>query len=149
MDAFDADFPGHYLRTVRRVHVSLVALVPPDRGVRATLIGSGISRVVTGGDTSWELQLPKPTNPFDFAIIADVLFTVDYTALQDFSYRHQVITQLDDRRSAERAISVRDAFPDQWYALAQPGVVGSDARRATRCRLHPARGQLRTEPGRG
>ena len=164
MALFDQGFPGHYLRMIKRVRVSVVALVPPARGLRATLIASGISRVVTGGDvfstitvrrdpeliaftgtsnatgqlelepdggmllpfesmgvdTNWELQLPKAANPFDFGSIADVLFTVDYTALQDFSYRQQVIHQLDDRVSVERAISVRDQFPDQWYALHNP-----------------------------
>ena len=164
MALFDQRFPGHYLRTVKRAGVSLVALVPPDRGVSATMIASGISRVVTGGDvfttitmrrdpeliaftgtsnatglleleadagmlrpfesmgvdTNWELQLPKAANPFDYRSIADVLFTLEYTALHDFSYRRQVIQQLDDRVSAERAISVRDQYPDQWYALHNP-----------------------------
>ena len=164
MALFDQRFPGHYLRTVKRAGVSVVALVPPDRGLSATLIGSGISRVVTGGDvfstitvrrdpeqiaftgtsnatgllelepdvgmlapfesmgvdTNWELQLPKAANPFDFGSIADVLFTLEYTALQDFSYRRQVIQQLDDRLSAERVISLRDQFADQWYALHNP-----------------------------
>jgi hypothetical protein len=133
--------------------------------VRATLIASGISRVVSGGDvfqtvivrrepeviaftstnsatgildlepetgmllpfesmgvdTSWELQLPKAANHFDFGSIADVLFTVEYTALQDLSYRQQVIQQLEDTLSAERVVSVRDQFADQWYALHNPG----------------------------
>ena len=48
MALFDADFPGHYLRLIRQVRTSLVALVPPDRGIRATLYSNGISRVVTG-----------------------------------------------------------------------------------------------------
>ena len=164
MTLFDQGFPGHYLRLIKRVRVSVIALVPPVRGLRATLIASGISRVVSGGDvfqsivvrrdpeliaftstsnatgllelepetgmllpfesmgvdTNWELQLPKAANPFDFRSIADVLFTVEYTALQDFSYRQQIIQQLDDRVSAERAISLRDQYADQWYALHNP-----------------------------
>ena len=48
MALFDADFPGHYLRMIRSVRASLVALVPADRGIRATLSSNGISRVVTG-----------------------------------------------------------------------------------------------------
>ena len=51
MTLFDQGFPGHYLRLIKRISLSIVALVPPTRGVRATLIASGISRVVTGGDT--------------------------------------------------------------------------------------------------
>ncbi|MFJ3779871.1 hypothetical protein ACIPX0_50265 [Streptomyces sp. NPDC090075] len=54
MSLFDADFPGHYLRLIRQVHVSLVALVPPDRGIRATLYSNGISRVTTGADGAFE-----------------------------------------------------------------------------------------------
>ncbi|MGH9753407.1 MAG: Ig-like domain-containing protein, partial [Blastocatellia bacterium] len=50
MSLFDCGFPGHYLRLIKRVRVSIIGLIPPVRGVRATLISSGISRVVTGGD---------------------------------------------------------------------------------------------------
>jgi hypothetical protein len=73
-----------------------------------------------GVDTNWELQLPKAANPFDYRSISDVLFTVEYTALQDFSYRRQVIQQLEDTVSAERVFSLRDNFADQWYALHNP-----------------------------
>src|SRR5262249_46465622 len=147
MTLFDGGFPGHYLRLIKRVRVSIIALVPPVQGVRATLIASGISRVVTGGDvfqtifvrrdpemiaftstsnatglidlepdagmllpfesmgvdTNWQLQLPKAANPLDYRNISDILFTIEYTALQDFSYRKQVIQQLDNSVSAERA----------------------------------------------
>jgi hypothetical protein len=47
MSLFDADFPGHYLRLIRQVRVSLVALIPPTRGIRATLYTNGVSRVTT------------------------------------------------------------------------------------------------------
>ncbi|MET7426682.1 hypothetical protein [Dactylosporangium sp. NPDC005555] len=43
---FDREFPGHYLRLVKRAKVSVLALVPPVRGVRGTLSASGISRTV-------------------------------------------------------------------------------------------------------
>jgi Tc toxin complex TcA C-terminal TcB-binding domain len=48
---FDRDFPGHYLRLVKRVRTSVIALIPPTEGIRATLSTSGTSRVVIGGDT--------------------------------------------------------------------------------------------------
>ena len=54
MALFDADFPGHYLRLIRQVRTSLVALVPPDRGIRATLYSNGISRVTTGQDGTFQ-----------------------------------------------------------------------------------------------
>jgi Tc toxin complex TcA C-terminal TcB-binding domain/Bacterial Ig domain len=164
MSLFDRGFPGHYLRLIKRARISIIALIPPVHGVRATLIASGISRVVTGGDvfqsvivrrdpeliaftspsnatglielepetgmllpfesmgvdTNWELQLPKAANPFDYNTISDVLFTMEYTALQNFSYRQQVIQQLEDTMSAERVFSLRDHFADQWYALHNP-----------------------------
>jgi hypothetical protein len=54
MSLFDTDFPGHYLRLIRQVRTSLVALVPPDRGIRATLYSNGISRVTTGQDGTFQ-----------------------------------------------------------------------------------------------
>jgi len=73
-----------------------------------------------GVDTTWELQRPKAANPFDYHTIADVLVTVEYTALQSFTYRQQVIQRLDSALSAERAFSLRDQFADQWYDLHNP-----------------------------
>jgi hypothetical protein len=45
-ELFDREFPGHYLRLVRQVSVSLIALLPAGRGVRATLSASGVSRTI-------------------------------------------------------------------------------------------------------
>lgn len=70
-----------------------------------------------GVDTSWEFRLPKPANQFDFDTIADVVITIDYTALESFDYRQQVIQRLNPTLTAERAISLRDQFADQWYEL--------------------------------
>jgi hypothetical protein len=167
MSLFDADFPGHYLRMIRRVRTSVVALVPPDRGIRATLYSNGVSRVVTGQggtfgemivrhdptvvaltspinatgvfeldvqsdlllpfessgvDTTWELRLPPAANPLDFSSIVDVLFTVEYTALSDDDYRHQVVTRLNANRDrgADRVFSLAQDFPDAWYDLNNP-----------------------------
>jgi hypothetical protein len=58
MALFDGDFPGHYQRLIRQVRTSLVALIPPDRGIRATLYSNGISRVTTGqGGTFQDITL--------------------------------------------------------------------------------------------
>jgi hypothetical protein len=46
---FDRQFPGHYLRLIRRVRLSVIALIPPSTGIRATLAQSGPSYVVIGG----------------------------------------------------------------------------------------------------
>ncbi|HEU4328717.1 MAG TPA: neuraminidase-like domain-containing protein [Roseiflexaceae bacterium] len=164
MELFDRAFPGHYLRLIRQVRVSVAALIPPAQGIRASLLNSGLSRVVIGGDsfspavvrrapdlvaltspanatglfelqtdselllpfeglgvdTSWELQLPRAANPFDFDSIADVLFTVDYTALHSFDYRAEVVRRLDRRAEGDCAFSLRQDFPDQWYELLNP-----------------------------
>jgi hypothetical protein len=46
---FDRQFPGHYLRLIRRVRLSVIALIPPTNGIRATLAQSGPSYVMIGG----------------------------------------------------------------------------------------------------
>lgn len=164
IELFDRDFPGHYLRLIKRVRASVIALVPPTRGIRATLTASALSRVVVGGevfqtivvrhdpeliaftspsnatgllelepegemllpfesmgvDTMWELQMPKAANPFDYRSIADVLFTVEYTAVQNFDYRQQVIKQLSDQVGADRPLSFRHQLVNQWYELHHP-----------------------------
>ncbi|MGA9772842.1 MAG: neuraminidase-like domain-containing protein [Blastocatellia bacterium] len=164
MPLFDRDFPGHYLRLIKRVRTSVVALIPPNQGIRATLTASGLSRVVSGGDvfqamtvrrdmesvaltsslnatglfelepqadlllpfefmgvdTVWNLEMPKAANPFDYRTIADVLLTIDYTALNSLDYRRQVIQQLDRTISADRVYSFRNQFADQWYDLHNP-----------------------------
>lgn len=166
MALFDRDFPGHYVRLIKQVRVSVVALVPPNQGIRATLANTGVSRVIIiddagnfgpvvvrrdpqlialssptnatgifdlaaqptmllpfeglGVDTSWELIMPRASNPFDFSTIADVLLTIDYTALDSPDYRQQVIRQLDPSMSADQAYSFRYQFADQWYELHHP-----------------------------
>jgi hypothetical protein len=164
MAMFDRDFPGHYLRLVKRVRTSVLALIPSIEGIKATLTSLGISRVVIGGDvfqevvvqrdpesvaltsplnatglfelqedpdklfpfeamgvdTRWEFSLPKASNPFDFRTIFDVLLTIEYTALNSYDYRQQVIERLDRNVSADRPYSLRQQFPDQWYTLHNP-----------------------------
>jgi receptor-binding and translocation channel-forming TcA subunit of Tc toxin len=71
-------------------------------------------------DTIWRLELPKAANPFDYSTIADVLLTLEYTALNSFDYRQQVIQTLDPELSVDRPFSFRQEFPDQWYELNNP-----------------------------
>jgi hypothetical protein len=166
MDMFDRDFPGHYLRLIKRVRTSVIALVPPTQGIRATLATTGTSRVVIGGEifqtvvvrrdpesvalssprdatglfeldpqaemlmpfegsgvaAQWEFQLARAANLFDYNTIADVLITIEYTALDSFDYHQQVTQQLNRVRamSAERPFSFRHQFADQWYDLNNP-----------------------------
>jgi len=150
------------------VSTSVLALIPPVQGIRATLATTGVSRVIIGGDnfqsvavrrapelvaltspnkatglfelqqqsdmllpfeamgvdTSWEFQMPKPANPFDYSSIADVLISIDYTALNDVDYRQQVIRSLNRDLSAERAFSLRRRI-DEWYDLNNPSATAT------------------------
>jgi hypothetical protein len=73
-----------------------------------------------GVDTTWELRLPKPANPIDYRTIADVLVTIEYSALHDEDYARQVRAALPTRMRGTLALSLREDFPDAWYALMQP-----------------------------
>jgi hypothetical protein len=74
----------------------------------------------TGVDTSWELRMPEAANAFDYDTIADVLITINYTALQSDTYRQQVVKRLDPEQSGQRAFSFSDEFADPWYDLHNP-----------------------------
>lgn len=180
LERFDHDFPGHYLRLIKRVSTSVLALIPPTAGIHATLSTTGFSRVVIGGsglfqkidvrrypesvalaspinatglfeltpqsqemllpfegmgvDTMWEFRMPRAANQFDYSTIADVLITIDYTALDDFTYRQQVIRELGDSISGDRPFSFRHQLPDQWYYLnnADPAATSIAVRFETR-----------------
>ena len=165
MELFDHGFPGHYLRLIKRVRTSVIALIPPIQGIHATLTASGLSRTVIGPDifqtvairrdpefvaltspanstgvaemeplqtdlllpfegngvdTTWEFRMPKAANQFDYRTIADVLITIEYTALDSFDYRQQVVQTLNPKLSADRPISFRNQLADQWYDLHNP-----------------------------
>lgn len=165
MELFDRGFPGHYLRLIRRVRTTVVALIPPVGGIHATLTCSGLTRTVIGPevfqtvpirrdpefialtspinasgvfemdalqpdmllpfegngvDGTWEFRMPKAANAIDYRSCADVLLTIEYTALQNVDYRQQVIQSLSPSLKAERAFSFCNQFADQWYDLANP-----------------------------
>ena len=164
---FDRDFPGHYLRLIRRVRVSVIALIPAVDSIKATLISAGQSRVVVendgafrtlvinqapqsigltsprdatglfeltptqvellapfegmGADATWQFELPRASNRFDFTSVADVLVTFDYTAFSNDLYRAQVVRTMSPWLSADRPFSFRQDLPDLWYELRNPG----------------------------
>jgi hypothetical protein len=167
MEWFDREFPGHYMRLIKAIRMTVVALIPPNEGIRATLRNSGISLVVagppyigsfeqqtisrpaesvalsvpfqasglfvldynddmllpfegTGVATDWVFELPQTANRFDFDSIADVLLTIEYTALESPVYREQVLQSLDPMIVLERAFSFRQNFADAWYDLNNP-----------------------------
>lgn len=170
LELFDREFPGHYMRLIKSVRVTVVALIPPHDGIRATLSNSGLSRVVVGppysnefreepvsrnpesialsspfqssglfnmdsGDdlllpfeglgvaTDWIFELPRAANYFDYRTIADVLITIDYTALESPVYRQDIIQKLDTTISLDRSFSFRHQFADAWYDLNNPDLI--------------------------
>jgi len=159
------DYPENYLCLIKRVRTSVIALIPPTTGIRATLSTTGTSRVVIGGDvfqkvvqnlgpetialssprdatglfefepqsefllpfenigleTNWEFRMAKAANPFiDYRSFAEVLITIDYTAMASFDYQQQVIQTLKPTLSAQRPFSFRHEFADAWYDLHNP-----------------------------
>ncbi|MEU5323661.1 neuraminidase-like domain-containing protein [Streptomyces sp. NPDC021056] len=70
MELFDRRFPGHYLRLVRRVRTSVIALVPPAQGIRATLATTGTSRVVIGGPAFSTVRIQR--GPESVALTAPI-----------------------------------------------------------------------------
>ena len=164
MEMFDRDFPGHYMRLIKAIKVTVVALIPPNDGIRATLRNNGLSRVVVGPPysnafredtirrnpeavalsvpfqatglfvldynddlllpfegcgvaTDWTFELPTLANRFDYGTITDVLFTMEYTALDSAEYRELVVERLGATFAADRVFSLRYEFPDVWYDL--------------------------------
>ena len=159
---FDQDFPGQYLRVLRRVRTSVIALVPPVEGIKARLSTAGTSHVTVDGtpfqtlalpraqemvaltspinatglyeldtqnelllpfeglgvDVPWQFAMQPASNPgLDYSAVADVLITLDYSALDSADYARQVVQQLGTARRQVVALSLRDRFADQWYDL--------------------------------
>jgi hypothetical protein len=107
---------------IRRDPETVVLSAPVDSGGFIELESDESAQMYlpfegTGVDATWELRLPKASNQFDFASIADVVVTIEYTALQDPSYRDQVQRRLGTTVRGERPYSFTTAFPDAWYDL--------------------------------
>ncbi len=164
MQWFDEGFPGHYMRMIKRVRISVAALITPSQGIRATLTNGGLSRVVTadpgypvmvvrqdpqsvaltspvsatgvfeldtqsdmllpfegtGVDTTWFFELPPAGNPFDFDTLAEVVLTLEYSALMSYELRDRVVKSLPRRWSGDVSYSVRRDLLDVWYDLSNP-----------------------------
>ncbi len=99
----------------------------PDDGMLRPFEGMSVGSVWR--PAVWRLETPKAANQFDYRTIADVLFTLEYTALVSEGYRHDVIRSLDRGFSGDRTFSIREQFPDAWYALNNPDTVDDPTRR--------------------
>jgi hypothetical protein len=83
LELFDRDFPGHYMRLIKSVKVSVIALVPPVDGIKASLRNSGISSIVVGhpyADAYKEITIER--QPDSIALSAPFnstgVFVLDY-----------------------------------------------------------------------
>lgn len=70
-----------------------------------------------GIESRWEFKMPQFSNRMDFSQIADIFIDVEYTALDSFQYRYQVLQDLDTTYLFSRGFSFKNDFPDQWYEL--------------------------------
>ncbi len=79
MQWFNEGFPGHYMRMIKKVRVSVVALIPPSLGIRATLTNGGFSRVVTAdiGNPTVVIQQNPQMVGLTSAISATGVFELD------------------------------------------------------------------------
>ena len=74
----------------------------------------------SGIDTVWQLTIPKSSNFFDFSTIADIILEIEYTSLEDFTYKQQVLKNLSHEIEFDRTFSFKNNFADQWYDLNHP-----------------------------
>jgi hypothetical protein len=81
-----------------------------------------------GVDTMFELSMPKAANQFDYDTIADVLVTIDYTALDSPILRERVLSELDRHVTFQRVFSVRNELVDEWFDLHNPTQAGAPSR---------------------
>lgn len=72
-----------------------------------------------GIESRWQFKMPPFSNRLDFTNIADILITVEYTALDSYLYRQQVLAKLNNTLSFNRGFSFKNDFPDQWYELGE------------------------------
>ena len=170
---FGYDFPGHYLRLITGVKISVVGLLPVYDSIKASLTAATTSYTVInanntfqripirrmeteqvaltaasratgifefqpaqsellnpfegmGIESRWEFKMPRFSNRMDYSTIADVLIEVDYTAMESFQYRLQVLQDIDNTLGFSRGFSFRNDYPDQWYELAEAQEGGSE-----------------------
>ena len=85
---FDRDFPGHYQRTIKRISVSMLALVPPHEGIKAMLRNTGVSNLVIGPPYSQGFE--KTTvlrNPESIALTS----AIDDSGIIRFDYQDEFL----------------------------------------------------------
>jgi hypothetical protein len=74
MSWFDDDFPGHYLRLIKSVKVTVLAITPPIDGIHAQLHNSGESSVVVRQPDTLEFVKQRALRNFGERISLDAPF---------------------------------------------------------------------------
>ena len=83
MELFDRDFPGHYLRLIERIRVSVIAITPTLDGIKATVTSSGISKVVTGPERFRESLIIRSPEIIAFTSAIDATGQFEFVLQQD------------------------------------------------------------------
>ena len=60
MSWFDRDFPGHYMRLIRDVSLTVLSLVPPYKSILVTLSNNGLSQVMMGAPFDLATKIHRP-----------------------------------------------------------------------------------------
>jgi hypothetical protein len=107
---------------------AVIRRLPESVALSAPLNATGVFEMVEqpemllpfeggGVAANWLFELPRAANRIDYNTIADVLITLEYTALSNHVLRQRVIQEMSPETQAERLFSLRQHFPDQWYDL--------------------------------
>jgi hypothetical protein len=107
---------------INRVHRDIVALSSPSNATGLFDLTQLNTELLNpfeamGVESKWEFKLPHFSNRMDYDSIADVIISVDYTALDSADYRSFVLSDIENQFSFSRAFSFKNNFPDQWYEL--------------------------------
>jgi hypothetical protein len=188
---FDADYPGHYMRRIKSVSLTIPAVTGPYTSVNCTLTllkssirtksdpagsegnyqrdqnsddphfvdnFSAVESVATshgqndtgmfelnfrderhlpleglGVISTWQIDMPRDTNAFDFETVSDLVINLNYTARDGGetlrqAARSEVIGQPQD--GLLRMFSLKHEFPNDWYRFLHPADT-ADARACT------------------
>ena len=113
-----------FQETVIRREPELVALTSPQNATGLFELQQESNKLYpfegSGVDMGWEFRMPKASNPINYSTIADILVTIEYTALHSYDYQQKVIKELDQSISGERPFTLRHEFADAWYELHNP-----------------------------
>ena len=94
MDWFDDDFQGHYLRLIKSVKVTILAIVPPIEGIHAMLQNTGESSVVVTADGGRTFVKKRAMRNFGERISLDAPF--NETGLFVLNYEDPMLLPFED-----------------------------------------------------